>query len=234
MGIRTKVVGVTKDNGDGVNRQDIIRKYCRGGMDIQLVAEPDNRYDGNAIGVWVATGLFSKPSKLGYLRSELAADLRVELRSGKSLRGTILEVTGGGRDKNYGVNIEVETRAGRRLIRGPATSGCLVLLGLAIGVTAIGMLTRRDQRTRQPDAPQHVAKVQARASVAVPETKELSPEEKHALEAAAMLREARQLDSFGRIQAGVQAYKEVVRKFPESKEAEFARARLKAMGEDSN
>ncbi len=233
MGIHTKIVGVTKDNDDGVNRQDIIRKHCRDGMAIELVAEPGNKYDPNAIGVWVPAGLLSSEMKLGYLQSGLAADLAGDVQAGKALRGRILQLTGGGRDKNCGVNIEIETIAAGWSAGRSIACGLLVLLGLVMGLAVIGFLTGNAQRGQQTSAPPSRPQIKARASPAAPEAKEPTPEEKKAMEADAMLRDARRLDSFGRIQAGVEAYREVIKKFPGSKEAEFARTRLKAMGEDS-
>ena len=47
---QTKVVGVTFENADGASRQRIIAK-CGIGEDIDLVPEPDNPHDANAVAV---------------------------------------------------------------------------------------------------------------------------------------------------------------------------------------
>ncbi len=47
---QTKVVGVTFTNADGAPRQRIIAK-CGIGEDIDLVPEPDNPHDANAVAV---------------------------------------------------------------------------------------------------------------------------------------------------------------------------------------
>lgn len=49
--IHTKIRGVTKENPDGANRQQIIEQYCRRGDALFLVREPNNPFDPNAIQV---------------------------------------------------------------------------------------------------------------------------------------------------------------------------------------
>lgn len=56
-----KIVGVTKSNPDGRNRQDILRK-CKAGESVFLKREPENSYDKWAIAVFKKNG-----EQLGYL-----------------------------------------------------------------------------------------------------------------------------------------------------------------------
>ncbi|HVW08856.1 MAG TPA: HIRAN domain-containing protein, partial [Bryobacteraceae bacterium] len=57
----SKLVGVTHDNDDGVNRQFIIRS-CLPGDRLRLVRQPNNPYDNNAVFVTRQNG-----DGLGYL-----------------------------------------------------------------------------------------------------------------------------------------------------------------------
>jgi hypothetical protein len=102
-----------------------------------------------------------------------------------------------------------------------------------IGAVIVDAARQRSSTKPVPvKAPPSIVKAQAAPA---PQKKvDPDPPAEKGPDVAAMLRAARQLDSFGRIQAGVEAYREVIKQFPESKEAEFARTRLKAMGEDSN
>lgn len=74
----TKVAGVTFDNDNGTNRQDIIGIYAKEGDTVALVPEPDNPYDANAVGVWLERkGMFkNKRFQIGYLSRTFAATHR--------------------------------------------------------------------------------------------------------------------------------------------------------------
>jgi hypothetical protein len=116
--IRSKAVGVTFDNPDGTSRQAIIKRFCDAGMDLEIRPEPDNPHDENALGVWVRKGghFGSRALQIGYVRSELADELRKTLEQGCEVSARILEVTGGGRGKNFGVNIELRVETARALL----------------------------------------------------------------------------------------------------------------------
>lgn len=100
-----KVAGVTFEG-----RQAKIARLT-GFEPVQLVPEPTNQYDANAIAVHVATaneGIVH----VGYVPRELAAEL-AELMQGESLVGSIEEITGGfeswsGRKSSYGLRVRVE------------------------------------------------------------------------------------------------------------------------------
>lgn len=95
----SKVAGVTYDNPDGTGRQDLIRQ-CRAGDRLRLRREPDNRYDSNAVAVGTDSG-----AQIGYLSSNLAAELAPLLDRGGRVDVEISEVTGGGDERALGVNI---------------------------------------------------------------------------------------------------------------------------------
>lgn len=95
---RTKIVGVTRGN-----RQELLEELSEYD-EIELVREPNNPHDPNAIAVLNPDG-----KKLGYIRAGLAEELSrlMELYPDSVLLGDIIEVTGGEGGKNYGCNIEI-------------------------------------------------------------------------------------------------------------------------------
>ena len=97
----TKVVGVTKLNRNGSDRQRIIRR-CRVGEFLDLIPEPDNPYDESAVKVCRMTG-----EQLGYLAAGIAAQLHGQIARGRHIDAEISSLTGGGRfsGKARGVNI---------------------------------------------------------------------------------------------------------------------------------
>ena len=101
--IRTKVRGISHRNGDGTRRQKIVRQ-CRCGQQLRLIREPDNRYDQNAIAVYVGH------SQLGYVSRDLASDLAPIIDDGGSAAAEVLQVTGGGWFRHYGLNIVIEVK----------------------------------------------------------------------------------------------------------------------------
>jgi hypothetical protein len=117
--IHTRVQGVTARNDDGRARQDCIRAVCRAGMRLMLRREPNNRFDENAIGVWIkvrARWVFTDEVQIGYISAALAAELARWLDSGNSISAEISEVTGGRHgNETLGVNILLQKIAyGRR------------------------------------------------------------------------------------------------------------------------
>jgi hypothetical protein len=106
----SKLAGVTHKNDDGHSRQAII-KHLEGGEILYLEHEPDNQYDPNAISASVMS--VDVPwnddfYQIGYLKSELAAELVENARNGFRYEGKISEITGGEDGKNsLGVNIEI-------------------------------------------------------------------------------------------------------------------------------
>lgn len=104
----SKVAGVTFEN-----RQAAIATM-HGNEVIQLRPEPDNKYDENAIAVWVAFPPESgwNARQIGYLPKEIAAQVAPHM-DGEYFIGEVDEITGGflkrdGSMASYGVNIRVE------------------------------------------------------------------------------------------------------------------------------
>ena len=71
-----KVVGITRRNADGSDRQ-LIAKGLAPFDELQLIAEPENPFDRNAIGVCTAEG-----KQIGYLEARVAEDLSRRLARG--------------------------------------------------------------------------------------------------------------------------------------------------------
>lgn len=95
-------------NPDGSDRQEIIRR-CKVGERLNLVREPSNRHDRNAIALRRQNG-----EQLGYINSELAEELCEWLKQEKRVTATISDITGGGggwftEAKAHGVNIRIQT-----------------------------------------------------------------------------------------------------------------------------
>ena len=94
----SKVVGVTFGNADGSSRQEYIRKL-KPGEELVFRPLPTREYP-DAIGVFTLKG-----KQLGYLNSDLAAELKYKYPT-NFMRVTVDSVTGGG-GKTYGCNIHI-------------------------------------------------------------------------------------------------------------------------------
>ena len=104
----SKVAGVTFEG-----RQDIIDQMTLTDL-IQLRPEPQNKYDPNAIAVWVAFPPESgrENAQIGYLPKEIAAEV-APLMDGEFFIGSVDEINGGflkwdGSQASYGVIVRVE------------------------------------------------------------------------------------------------------------------------------
>lgn len=86
--IFTKVVGVSHKNLDGSYRKTIIRR-CRVPEELQLVPEPDNPFDSNAIAVCRANG-----EQLGHLNQRLAADIHRWMANGQHWVAVLTQIIG--------------------------------------------------------------------------------------------------------------------------------------------
>lgn len=98
--ISTKIVGVTFDN-----RQVLIRNLVEGET-LELVREPENPYDANAVAV------VDGDDHLGYIARDLACDLAREMDGGVLFAAFVSSVTAGdyGRfgKRIYGANIRIK------------------------------------------------------------------------------------------------------------------------------
>ena len=108
----TKVVGVTFQNNDGSDRQDIIRQFCDPGDGVLMAAEPNNPHADHAVAIYVLKrGWFGrvKRHQIGYLSDNSGAAQEVfdHAMGGGDATAEISDVTGGTRDKpTLGVNIK--------------------------------------------------------------------------------------------------------------------------------
>lgn len=96
-----RVVGVTFENEDGTNRQEILRT-CEIGDEVVLVRNPQDPYDRNAIRVCLSDG-----SQLGHLSSECAASLAPLMDRGKYRYEAEVEAVAGGFDAPIGCRIAI-------------------------------------------------------------------------------------------------------------------------------
>ena len=110
----SKLAGVTIDNKDGRNRQTIIKTLLNENDLLTLVREPNNKADPNAIAVYFETQFGNDPwgdrrYQVGYLTSEVAAELAPLIDRKEPIICSVSEVTGGTEDKEtLGVNILLE------------------------------------------------------------------------------------------------------------------------------
>ncbi|GEM_PF-2226495 len=100
--LNTKIVGVTFDNTDGINRQVILEKMKTGDKTITLKRDPNNAYDEHAIEIHSNYGM------AGFINADLAPDLASKMDSGKVVKATVEEITGGQGGCYYGCNILIE------------------------------------------------------------------------------------------------------------------------------
>lgn len=89
----SKVAGVTFQNEDGTERQDILR-FCSPGEQLILIHDVDNDFSCNAVEVRRLNGL-----QLGYAPEYLAERIVDEMEGDKNVHGILKAVTGGTFDK---------------------------------------------------------------------------------------------------------------------------------------
>jgi hypothetical protein len=86
-----RVVGVSFDNPNGTNRQNLLKK-CVANQEITLKRKRSKEYP-NAIEVW------SKVGQLGHIADDDAIDLAEIIDNGTRLTAKIKKITGGTTDK---------------------------------------------------------------------------------------------------------------------------------------
>ncbi len=97
----SKVAGVSKDNADGTSRQTIIEKEVNEEDDLYLELDSENKFDPNAIKV-----LSKHKSQIGFLKSELAEQVKPALINGTEIHCIALWVNGK-EVKGVGIRIEL-------------------------------------------------------------------------------------------------------------------------------
>ncbi|MFH5835900.1 HIRAN domain-containing protein [Proteiniclasticum sp. C24MP] len=98
--IYSKVAGVTFENEDGVNRQELLSELSSG-EELELRLEPENRYDKNAVEIYSSLG------KIGYINRELAPYISTLINEDVRVDVVVSEITGGGPSLFYGCNIKI-------------------------------------------------------------------------------------------------------------------------------
>lgn len=83
------VAGESYRNKDGTSRQDILSSV-RKGQEMDLVREPDNQHDANAIRVCTMDG-----RQVGYIARDIAERLAKQIDSGDTIKAFVERVTGG-------------------------------------------------------------------------------------------------------------------------------------------
>lgn len=93
MGKAAIVAGTGFKNNNGSDRASIIRKYVREGTKVFLVREPDNKYDPNAVAVYITTGglfgLGARKKQIGYIKAKRANVIAKKLDAGESIFGFV-------------------------------------------------------------------------------------------------------------------------------------------------
>ncbi len=99
----SKLAGVTHFQ-EGNDPQKLLKK-CKPGQELLLVRDPKNKYDSNAIKVYLKTG-----EQVGWIGRDLAERLSEQIDSGTNIIVTISEITGGGlfSGQSYGCNIKIQ------------------------------------------------------------------------------------------------------------------------------
>ncbi len=95
----TGVAGEAQTNQNGSHRQSIIAR-CNDGYLVQLIREPNNPYDQNAIQV------VSPHGQIGYIKSDVAKGLARDMDRGAIVNARIHKIKSGG-DYNLGVVLSV-------------------------------------------------------------------------------------------------------------------------------
>lgn len=137
------VTGESQQNRDGSNRQDILWR-TRPGDAVELVREPDNPYDEDAVAVHVKHG------QIGYVSRDYLHWLAPMLDEGLDVRAIVHAVRGGTSDKpSLGALIQVATvgdsfepvepdeRERRMAVRGRGGLSPLVWIGIVAGLALV-------------------------------------------------------------------------------------------------
>tara|TARA_Y100001968_G_scaffold102797_1_gene92789 strand:- start:23751 stop:24167 length:417 start_codon:yes stop_codon:yes gene_type:complete len=88
MGRLIKVAGTNQEG-----RINIVKRYCKVGLDIDLVRESDNVHDANAIAVYLIVprlfGLTKSKEKIGYVSAGIAKSLARKIDNGTMVQGYV-------------------------------------------------------------------------------------------------------------------------------------------------
>ena len=98
--VDSKVVGVSKPNADGSDRQAIIKREVLEDDLLQLAVDTDNPYDPNAVKVLSKFG-----NQIGYLSREIAAKVKPAILNEAEIKVKASWVSG---EKMIGVGLRIE------------------------------------------------------------------------------------------------------------------------------
>ena len=130
----TKILGVSFEG-----RQDIVAGL-RSGDELELVREPENAYDANAIAVRFGS------LQVGFLRRQIAKHLAPVIDGGERYYAVVTDRTGGVDGRNYGTNVVVRRR---RLPSKPRASASRATASSdALRVTLIGDRPLREAQAK--------------------------------------------------------------------------------------
>lgn len=137
----TKVVGVSFDNSDGVNRQKILAT-CKAGESIYFEEEPDNPKDPKAVKVMRT----STKQQLGYLDRRVGREVIACANAGEVVGAIIGSISGGKGGHFLGCNIRIVVGDSEPLVippeksRGKAerkeSNSCLGALAMLVVIVA--------------------------------------------------------------------------------------------------
>jgi len=84
MNIKNIAIQITGTGFEG--RDKIISRFCKKDLDVKLKREPNNKYDKNAISVWLWCSswfrFIARWRKIGYIKASRAAELAVKIDNG--------------------------------------------------------------------------------------------------------------------------------------------------------
>lgn len=92
----TKIAGVTFEG-----RQVYVKRLCVGEK-LELVRQPHNAYDSNAIAIFNKSG-----NQIGFISKDIASRMALFIDNGSSFSAIVASITGGEIGQSFGVNIEV-------------------------------------------------------------------------------------------------------------------------------
>jgi hypothetical protein len=139
------VAGVSHRNKDGTKRQDILRD-CREGEVVQLLPEPENPHDPNAIRVCRRNG-----EQIGYIDQANASRLAEDLAAGWTYRVTVGEILHKPGTRSYGMMLQLEVLTMSAVtesrlvtetrrdepVRPSSMAGCLGLILFILGLVLV-------------------------------------------------------------------------------------------------
>lgn len=95
-----KIAGVTHNNADGTSRQEILSRMKQWET-IDLVREPANEYDKNAV------ALFGGMGQVGYVPTQRAVQIAAMLDHGAKALAKLSGLYGGAGEKSWGASVDI-------------------------------------------------------------------------------------------------------------------------------